>query len=54
MTRVKGWSFSDATADLTLELRPAINPAARELQVILTGRTSEVSISVPLDWQEGL
>ena len=54
VTTVKGWSFSEAAADLTLELRPAINPAARELQVILTGRTAEVSISVPLDWQEGL
>jgi hypothetical protein len=54
VTTVKGWSFSDATADLTLELRPAIDPAARELQVILTGRTAEVSMSVPLDWQEGL
>jgi hypothetical protein len=53
VTTVKGWSFTDATADLTLELRPAINPAARELRVILTSRTGEVSVSVPLDWREG-
>ncbi len=54
VTSVKGWSFSDSTADLTLGLRPAINPAARQLQVILSGRTGEVSMNVPLDWQEGL
>ncbi len=54
VTTVKGWSFSDTTADLTLGLRPAINPAARQLQIILTSRTGEVGLSVPLDWQEGL
>ncbi len=46
------WRSSHGTAELTLDVRPAINPRARELQVILTGRTGEVSVSVPLDWQE--
>ncbi len=54
MTAIKGWSFSDSTADLTLGLRPAIDPAARQLQIILTSRTGEVGLSVPLAWQEGL
>jgi hypothetical protein len=49
-----GSRSSDGEAQLALDLRPAINPRARELEVILTGRTGEVSVSVPLDWQEEL
>jgi hypothetical protein len=49
-----GWSFSDGEADLELRLHPPINPLARSLQIVLTGKTREVSVTVPLDWQEGL
>ncbi len=53
-TTVRDWSYGDATADLTLSLCPVIDPAARHLQIILTSRSGEVSMTVPLDWQEGL
>jgi hypothetical protein len=48
-----GSSHSNGRADMQFRLRPAINPQARELQVILTGKTMQVSVTVPLDWQEG-
>lgn len=47
-----GGSYSDDRADLALRLRPAINPRARSMQIILTGATGEVSVTVPLDWRE--
>jgi hypothetical protein len=53
-TTVRDWSYGDATADMTLSLCPVIDPAARHLQIILTSRSGEVSMTVPLDWQEGL
>ncbi len=49
-----GSSSSDDEADLELELQPAINPAAHTLEIILTGRTGEVSVTFPLDWQEDI
>jgi hypothetical protein len=49
-----GRSYSSERADLDLRLHPAIDPQARELQIILTGRTGEVSVTVPLTWQEDL
>lgn len=50
-----GGSYSsDGRADMDLRLLPAINPAARSLDIVLTGRTGRVSVTVPLDWQEGI
>jgi hypothetical protein len=46
-----GWSYSDGEADMDLRLRPAANPRAHELRIILTGRTAEASVTVPLNWQ---
>jgi len=46
-----GWSYSNGEADMDLRLHPAVSPRARELQIILTGRTAEASVSVPLNWQ---
>ncbi len=54
LTSEDGWSYSHGRADLDLRLHPAIDPQARELQIILTGRTGEVSVTVPLTWQEGI
>jgi hypothetical protein len=45
---------SNGRADMDLRLQPPINPAARSLEIILTGRTGQVSVTVPLDWREGL
>jgi hypothetical protein len=47
-------SWGNGEADLDLEIRPAINPQARALDIILTGATTQVTVTVPLDWQEGL
>lgn len=49
-----GSRSSDGEAELMLDLRPAIDPRARGLQLILTGKTGEVSVTVPLNWQETL
>jgi hypothetical protein len=49
-----GSSYGNDEADLDLEIRPAINPRARALDIILTGLTTQVTVSVPLTWQEAL
>jgi hypothetical protein len=49
-----GGSYSDGVADVEIRLYPAINPRASELQITLTGRSGEASVTVPLVWQEGL
>jgi hypothetical protein len=49
-----GGSYSDGEADLELQFTPALHPEARALDIILTGTTTQVTVSVPLDWQEGL
>lgn len=46
-----GWSYSDGEADMDLHLHPPVSPRARELHIILTGRTAEATVTVPLDWQ---
>jgi len=46
-----GWSYSGGEADMDLRLHPPVSPRARELEIILTGRTAEASITVPLTWQ---
>jgi hypothetical protein len=50
--RSGGGSHSDGAADLDLQFTPAIDPRARSLDVILTGVTTQVTVTVPLDWQE--
>jgi hypothetical protein len=54
LVRESGSSYGNDEADLDLEISPAINPQARVLDIILTGTTTRVTVSVPLDWQEGL
>jgi hypothetical protein len=49
-----GGYTSDGRADMDLRLMPAISPQARSLEIILTGKTSQVSVTIPLDWQEGI
>jgi hypothetical protein len=51
----QGGSYSSSGhAEMELQLRPAISPAARSLEITLTGKTGEVSATVPLNWQEDL
>ena len=47
-----GWSSSDGDADLDLQFTPALDPRARALDITLTGPTTQVTVTVPLDWQE--
>jgi len=47
-----GWSYSDGEADLDLHFTPALDPGARSLDIILTGATTRVTVTVPLDWRE--
>jgi hypothetical protein len=49
-----GGFSSDGRADIDLWLQPSISPAAGSLEIILTGKTGQVSVTVPLDWQEGI
>jgi hypothetical protein len=54
LTTLGGGSWGGGEADLELWLQPTLNPQARALEVILTGPTGQVSVAVPLKWQEGL
>jgi hypothetical protein len=47
-------SYGHGEADLDLVISPVINPQARALDIILTGTTTRVTVTVPLDWQDGL
>jgi hypothetical protein len=47
-------SWGGGQADLELRLEPALNPQARALDIILTGKTGQVSVTVPLEWREGI
>jgi hypothetical protein len=38
-------------AEFPLRLHPPVNPQARELEITLSGRASQASVRVPLDWQ---
>ncbi|MGB6453971.1 MAG: hypothetical protein WBH47_05705, partial [Streptosporangiaceae bacterium] len=39
-------------AEFPLRLHPPVSPQARELEISLSGRTSQASVRVPLDWQD--
>jgi hypothetical protein len=39
-------------AEFPLRLHPPVSPLARELEITLSGRTSQASVRVPLDWQD--
>jgi hypothetical protein len=47
-----GWNYSDGEADMDLQFTPALDPGARSLDIILTGATTRVTVTIPLDWQE--
>ncbi len=48
----RGGSSGGDEADLDYEFSPALDSRARSLDIILTGATSRVTVTVPLDWQE--
>jgi hypothetical protein len=43
-------SWGDDHADLTLELRPALHPEATSIDVIVTGTSGRVLVTLPLEW----
>ncbi len=43
-------SWGDDHADLSLELRPALHPEATSIDVILTGTSGRVLVTLPLAW----
>ncbi len=47
-------SYGNGHAELEFQLCPAIDPKARALDIIVTGITRQVTVTVPLDWREGL
>ncbi len=47
-----GGGFSDTHGRFEMRLHPPIPPAARALEVIVTGPAGQAATSVPLDWQE--
>jgi hypothetical protein len=49
-----GGSYGGDEADLELRFSPAIDPQARALDLILTGPSRQVVVTVPLTWQEQL
>jgi hypothetical protein len=49
-----GSSYSNGHAALELRFRPAISPQARRLDITLTGPTTQVTVAVPLHWQDAL
>jgi hypothetical protein len=44
-------SASDQHAEMTLRLIPPLHPEATSLEVTVTGRSGEVTATVPLDWR---
>jgi hypothetical protein len=49
---ISGWSQSDGEADLDLQFSPALDPRARALDITLMGPTAQVTVTMPLNWQE--
>jgi hypothetical protein len=45
-------SFNDHHADMQLTLLPPLHPDATSLDVTLTGPSAQVTVTVPLNWQE--
>jgi hypothetical protein len=46
------FSGSDFYADMSLRLVPPLHPEATALELILSGRSGQVTATVPLDWME--
>ena len=46
------FSGSDFYADMSLRLVPPLHPDATSLELILSGRSGQVTATMPLDWME--
>lgn len=44
-------NWDDEHSDLRLRLSPPLHPAATSIDVILTGKTGRVTVTLPVDWQ---
>ncbi len=52
LAEMNGGSFGDGSAEFELRLIPPLHPEASALEVQLTGKSGQVAVTVPLDWQE--
>lgn len=43
--------FSNGDADMDITFVPPLHPAATSLEIILTGQSAQVTVTVPVDWQ---
>ena len=48
------WSYGSGEADLGLRFNPVLDPQARTLDIILSGTSTQVTVTVPLGWLETL
>jgi len=48
---VTAGAWDKAHADMSLELTPPLHPDATSLDVIITGKTGQVTVTLPLDWR---
>ena len=50
VANMSGGSWSGMHSDFTLALTPALHPAATSIDVVLTGKSGRVTVTLPLDW----
>jgi hypothetical protein len=48
---IRSSSASDQHAELTLRLTPPLHPEATSLEVTVTGRSGQATVTIPLDWR---
>jgi hypothetical protein len=49
---VESYNGGDEFAELRLDLKPPLHPRATSLEVAVTGRSGQVTATVPLDWRQ--
>jgi hypothetical protein len=49
----EGGHWNQRHRDFTLRLTPALHPAATSIDVVLTGKSGRVTVTLPLDWRAG-
>jgi hypothetical protein len=52
VTTDHGHLIGGGRADVTLRMVPPVSPAANSLELIVTGQSSRMRVTMPLAWQE--
>ena len=50
IARTNGGSFGNGHSDMQLQLFPPLHPEATSLDVMVTGRSGRVTVTIPLNW----